>query len=888
MSQRKVERMKKNQRGFTIVELLIAVAILAIVVASVCGFILVGSRSYASANSDISVQQEAQLALNQMSDVLIDTTRSVNYAGYKTLNSGEKPVLALKDSEFGFEPVAKCLIMYNGAPVVTTVTNPDGTTTTNTTIEEGNGNKHYQFYWDKNDETLYYTELGVESDDVADPNDAVNPMHNISFPDFGDPGWVVLAEHVTKFEVDLTQVEEKRVVQLNLTFVNGKREYTTSNNVTIRNKVAVNDVEIGPLDRSKTISIVPRELSVILEPGETYHFSTPKVTGQNVTDKSVTWSIAPGYSGSSSFSDALNGILQIASDEPAGSFEVLVTTNATDSEGNQATIPSPITVYIKRVTKVTLTKTDDEDTENPADKVTPGKKFTVAALVEDFSQVGVRCSGCAEDVSTDRDVIDWTVEGPATMTDSSVKDGQFLVDDTAKEGDIIKIRATSYLSHRKVYPDVIGELILTVGKKKQSDLVLDGDIKWGRAVKIGVNYPGFNVAGQGYYIVCARINESLGAPANTDKIMLYGTNGHEAWLTPDLFGLDVQKTYYVSLQVIDPQRQFSSEDVQDVVDDYIANSGSGVYEGRFPHTSRMTCTIYPPSIYYNYKGEIVNGELNLDSMCATKGYQQTYFAVDHVANTIGEKNTGEVSEYVKFKVYRGKGKDSSAWGDPIYSYEHQDYYNKGGGSYQGNSTVGGLSFNEIQGLKNTITLQNNNVMDAVGEYHLVPWIKYMNLRDADHSYNDVYWKNYTPDYESEDGSYKPKVQFYKAPEYTVHLEVTAFNIEKLNAYYDNRQFVGQGYFPTPSENGFLSYFEREKEDLQTVWDRSIKLFCDFRGGNGEVCDVSFKRITCQYVSKENNAYILEFIYWDGKLNREVSAGRFRCNANGTKWEFIGF
>ena len=56
-------------------ELLIAIAILSIVVMSVCGFILVGSRSYASANSDINVQQEAQLSLNQMSDVLIDTTR---------------------------------------------------------------------------------------------------------------------------------------------------------------------------------------------------------------------------------------------------------------------------------------------------------------------------------------------------------------------------------------------------------------------------------------------------------------------------------------------------------------------------------------------------------------------------------------------------------------------------------------------------------------------------------------------------------------------------------------------------------------------------------------------------------------------------------------------
>ena len=66
-------RLREDQKGFTFVEVLIAAAILSIVVLTVCAFIVVGSRSYATANSDINVQQEAQLSLNQMSDVLIHT-----------------------------------------------------------------------------------------------------------------------------------------------------------------------------------------------------------------------------------------------------------------------------------------------------------------------------------------------------------------------------------------------------------------------------------------------------------------------------------------------------------------------------------------------------------------------------------------------------------------------------------------------------------------------------------------------------------------------------------------------------------------------------------------------------------------------------------------------
>ncbi|MDE7428118.1 MAG: prepilin-type N-terminal cleavage/methylation domain-containing protein, partial [Lachnospiraceae bacterium] len=153
--------MRKDQKGFTVVEVLIASAILAIVVLTVCAFILVGSRSYAAGNSDINVQQEAQLALNQMSDVLIDTTRSVNYAGY---DASGNAVLVLKDAEFTFTPEDKSLIMYNGVVEETAPAVPGGATSQ--TVDPGNVNKHYHFYWSKENETLYYAELEVQPTDV--------------------------------------------------------------------------------------------------------------------------------------------------------------------------------------------------------------------------------------------------------------------------------------------------------------------------------------------------------------------------------------------------------------------------------------------------------------------------------------------------------------------------------------------------------------------------------------------------------------------------------------------------------------------------------------------------------------------------------------------------
>lgn len=831
--------MRKDQAGFTLVELLIAVTIMAIVTAAVCGFIIVGSKSYASGNSDISVQQEAQLALNQISDVLIDTTRSVNYAAYDASGAA---TLGLKDAEFTFEPAGKSLTMFNGVSVV----DSGGTET----IEEGNGNKNYLFYWDKTDETLYYSEIDITE---------------TSFPMPGENGCVVLAERVKEFSADLTQVEEKRVVQISMTFTNGNKEYKTSNNITIRNKVGINDVEIGPLDRRVELSVIPRELQIIIEPGETYHFSTPKVTGKNVTDKSVTWSMAPGYSGGTAFIDAANGIIQIDVDEPAGTIQAMVTTNAVDSDGNHAT--ATVLICIKRVTSVALSKTSDENTENTAEKVSSDKKFTVSSVVSG-SQLGVACKGCSDDTAKDFDVTDWVVEGPATLVESDEKEATFLVNADATEGTKITIRSTSYLSKMRAYPDVQGVLELTVAKSK-IDLEFDGDIKYGRASKIIINRPEFNIGGQGYYIVCARIKESQDAPASSDKIMLYGTNGSDAWMTPDLFGLDVSRTWYVSLQIIDPGTHFSQGDaiVQEVIDDYKNKCDSdGTYNGKYKHTDKITCAIYPPQIYYDYKGEVTTGQLTLDSMYATKGYQEMKFCVDHVANTIGDRNSSHCSEYVKFAVYEGKGNDKSSWNGPIYGYRYENYY----GEYKGNREVGGLSFAEIQNANNIILkLNNNNVMQAIGSYHLVPYIKYVNKQQADHSYI-VYHKNYSPNYE--------QIQLYEVPESTIHFEVKKSNIT-LKAYYDNKHFTGGGYFPVPSDSAFTNYFQRNKTSVQTKECQKVKMYCDFRN---EVCEVEFKRITCEYIAKDDT-YKLEFYYRDNNGN-EYYSGKYRCDSDGVEWE----
>jgi len=71
--------MYKNNKGFTLVELMISITIFAIVVAAAFGFMVAGSRSYSSVMNRLNLNFESQLAMNQVSDYIIDCNACLYY-----------------------------------------------------------------------------------------------------------------------------------------------------------------------------------------------------------------------------------------------------------------------------------------------------------------------------------------------------------------------------------------------------------------------------------------------------------------------------------------------------------------------------------------------------------------------------------------------------------------------------------------------------------------------------------------------------------------------------------------------------------------------------------------------------------------------------------------
>ncbi|MCH5274826.1 MAG: prepilin-type N-terminal cleavage/methylation domain-containing protein [Lachnospiraceae bacterium] len=72
---------KDDNRGLTLVELICAIAIMSLVGAAVSGFMIVGANTYRSGTTEVELQTEAQMIVNQIGDLVIDTTSTITPEG---------------------------------------------------------------------------------------------------------------------------------------------------------------------------------------------------------------------------------------------------------------------------------------------------------------------------------------------------------------------------------------------------------------------------------------------------------------------------------------------------------------------------------------------------------------------------------------------------------------------------------------------------------------------------------------------------------------------------------------------------------------------------------------------------------------------------------------
>ena len=870
-------RIQQQNSGFSLVELIIAIAILVIVTGAVCSFIIITSRNYANGNNDISVQQEAQLALNQMSDVIIDATQSINYVGYDESN---QPVKALKDSEFTFTPEKKALIVYN------TVTPASGEGTEEpsayadpgTPAEDSSTELHnYMFYWQKSDENLYFS--------MADAGG--------SFPMPGEVDCVLLAENVTEFQVDLSQVEERRVVKLKLNFQTGTRKFEMANNITVRNKVVINNADIEPLDKRVRVNIKVKEPVVVLEPGETFHFSTPKVTGTNLLNKNVTWKIEGEVSeGTKMLSPNRDGILQIDSEERLKSFDVKVTTEAIDEESKKQA-EATITVYVKRVTKVTLNK-KSEELLNPNDNI-PGKlevmqgSNVVLVGTVDGVKLGNKCDSCGEDPTGDRYLTGWTVVSGSGSLQNGIQDSDhetatIQIKTDAAVGSTITIRAVSDLSSRRPYGPVQGEITLKVVEKKNPAKPTGGQLQYGDKIKMDELLAGFTTTID-HHVICIRIVDNSGE--ESDQIVAYHNTGWNIWVEPECFNLDLTKTYTFYMQALEAVSKEHYKEWQEkggyigpepdgvIWNEYINHVSSKApygYEGDvFQYSEVYYATLEPPEIAFTYNKKryvdenIVCDDYNLlsDSWNAVLGDLNFDETQDSSLNISISKR---VMNNMTYSLYVGEENDQSQWTKiRTFDADSKQYI-----STELDNKYVSLSQNSHSPVLN---IKDKQQLATSGTYHIVPGFQY--TRSPETTLNLVGSQNY-------DTSNRGTI-YYESSNSTIHVTISAETTMDV----DSSTFKGGVCFPLPGEMKTDWRFPNlDKTDWQQTnisWGMYFRAIAE---GANNLTSITISGVNYRYVP-ESNAYEVEpYIEQtrDNTLKITISLGVYRCGVNGKKWE----
>lgn len=715
--------MRKNQKGFTLVELIIAVAILAIVTLAVSGFIVVGSRSYTSANTDIMLQQDAQLALNQISDVIIDTTDSISY-GVRAGGVGDMQ-LVLKDSEFGGEATEKCLAVVNK--------NEAGS---------NNDNESYWFYWNKDDEIIYFNKVEAYSSTMS--------MSEIQskFEEAADQTKVsILAQHVTDFSVDLTQFEANRVVMITATFENGNRVYSTSNNVTVRNRVALNELTVGPMKRAEEF-VINTVTSVTLEPGDTFSLASKATVTTPSADQAITFEQVGGNPQYGTSVDAA-GMVTIGKEDMRDNFSVKVSRTNEQYAGENDRIAKTIRVNIKRVTSVNISGPTSAKQGDTVDLTGKARG----------NLLGERCDQCiGDDLSKDWDVYDWKITGQASIVTSDDGAATIKIDPNATVGSKIVVEASSALSRHKnggygpasnpTVAPVKGIWEITVEKGTSGDYPIKGDLLYGSDNDPGIyDYMRDQLATDyGTYIICARVREVNATHAGNDLVVMYRSLGANIRFFPDIFGLKLDRDYKVFFQVLDPVSKetrakkarneiwgYYEDDPKDIVDEYIHHTDdiTGEYTGDVYYAGALySGMLRVPTITVKYNGITYPNNL--------VDYYESVYMINGGSNILGRIELGDAVNITKdqggtgilnkmeYSIYKD--------GKPLYVYDGGKMEYKGEKSYAG----GRVSFDPPNGNPMIKTEGGEPLPQEVyGTYTIVPGFRYANslsVRDYQYIY----------------------------------------------------------------------------------------------------------------------------------------------------------
>ncbi len=247
------QRCKQN-KGFSLVELLVAVGILGVISMIVMGLMRQGSLTYERTNSETDIQQEVQIIANNLTERIVDCNSNIRFYENPT-----NTILGLPDA--GYTSVLHIMNEKDHTVIV--------------------------FNEDKN--RLFFNTskaTGMDADN--------KPI----FEALLESNQEVLANNVYDFSVDTSRVDEGRIIEFTIGYKIRGREYQGSYQVHLRNGVTVSDRSPGPGKGKPVITsvVVSPKYAYMSVKGNGTSFNTnvftATVKGLGIVQQDVDWKIS--------------------------------------------------------------------------------------------------------------------------------------------------------------------------------------------------------------------------------------------------------------------------------------------------------------------------------------------------------------------------------------------------------------------------------------------------------------------------------------------------------------------------------------------------------------------------------------------------------------------
>lgn len=327
---------KLKNKGFTLIEMIVTVAIIAIFSGVVLTFISTGSGVYRNTFSNSKVQMETQETFDKIEDLIIDANRSLYYANGSGSNIGTEIQNDIKEKGGTNSTGSKTFISCNE-------------------YENNDGTSQYIYDvldWQASDGKIYYSrrEYTAQSSSDNSENEDQNDADIQALSDESEENAIsdgsdtpvkarnakilversVLASGILDFRADVSKVKSDKIVRFQLSTKNGNKQIQTLHSVSLRNSVDLKK----PADAFNNAEATDVGIKIInapesMDPGESIMLAYGLTGNGTIDPTTVTWTIVENSdNGSFPSYDHTNGRLTI-SDNGSGSIKVQVSAVST-------------------------------------------------------------------------------------------------------------------------------------------------------------------------------------------------------------------------------------------------------------------------------------------------------------------------------------------------------------------------------------------------------------------------------------------------------------------------------------------------------------------------------------------------------------------------------